>query len=62
MISFHRVLIATAILFCIGFAAWALGIYLGSQRPTMLALSLVFAVFALALGYYLAHLKRFLRR
>ena len=62
MISFHRVLIVTAILFCAGFAAWALGTYFGTQRPTMLALSLVFAVFALGLGYYLANLKRFLGR
>jgi len=62
VISFHRVLIASAILFCIGFAAWALGTYLSSQRPPMLVLSLVFAAFALGLGYYLANLKRFLGR
>jgi hypothetical protein len=62
VISFHRLLISTAILFCTGFAAWALGNYVGSQRPGMLALSLTFAAFALGLGYYLAHLKRFLGR
>ena len=62
MISFHRLLIATGIVFCAGFAAWALGTYLGSQRTAMLALSLAFAAFALGLGYYLAHLKRFLGR
>jgi hypothetical protein len=62
VITFHRLLIATAIVFCAGFAAWALGTYLGSQRPAMLALSLAFAAFALALGYYLAHLRRFLGR
>jgi hypothetical protein len=62
VISFHRLLISTAILFCTGFAAWALGNYVGSQRPGMLALSLTFAAFALGLGYYLAHHKRFLGR
>jgi hypothetical protein len=62
VISFHRLLITTAILFCGGFAAWALGTYLASQRPLMLALSLVFAAFAIGLGYYLANLKRFLGR
>jgi hypothetical protein len=62
VISFHRLLISTAILFCTGFAAWALGTYLGSRHPGMLALSLTFAAFAVALGYYLAHLKRFLGR
>jgi len=62
VITFHRLLIATAIVFCLGFAAWALGTYVGSQRPTMLALSLVFAAFAVGLGYYLVHLKRFLGR
>ena len=62
MISFHRLLIATAIVFCGGFAAWALGTYLASHRFLMLALSLVFAGFALGLGYYLVNLKRFLGR
>jgi hypothetical protein len=62
VIPFHRVLIATAILFCGGFALWALGQYVELKRPGMLALTIVFAFLALALAYYLRNLKRFLGR
>ena len=62
MIPFHRVLIATAILFCGGFALWALGQYVTLKRPGMLALTIIFAVLSLALAYYLRNLKRFLGR
>ena len=62
MIPFHRVLITTAILFCGGFAWWALGQYLVSKRPGMLALVIVFALLAVALAFYLRNLKRFLGR
>ena len=62
MIPFHRVLIATAILFCGGFALWALGQYAVLKRPGMLALTIVFAFLSLALAYYLRNLKRFLGR
>ncbi len=53
MIPFHRVLIATAIVFCAFMAAWA------GWRGT-LALAAAFAVATLALAYYLRHLTRFL--
>jgi len=62
VIPFHRVLIATAILFCGGFALWALGQYAVLKRPGMLALTIVFAFLSLALAYYLRNLKRFLGR
>lgn len=62
MIPFHRLLIATAILFCAGFTLWALARYVALQQPGMLALSLTFAAFAAGLIYYLTHLKRFLGR
>ena len=62
MIPFHRVLIATGIVFCAGFALWALGRYLAWGSSGMLALTITFAVFAVALSYYLRHLKRFLGR
>ncbi len=62
MIPFHRVLISTAIVFCGGFALWALAQYLGSKSPGMMALTIVFAVLAVALAYYLRNLKRFLGR
>ncbi|MBI1966777.1 MAG: hypothetical protein HYS40_02200 [Gemmatimonadetes bacterium] len=62
MIPFHRLLIATAIVFCAGFALWAFGRYLAFKSLGMLALTLAFALFATALAYYLRHLKRFLGR
>jgi len=62
VIPFHRVLIATAILFCGGFALWSLGQYVVVKRPGMLALTIIFAILALALAYYLRNLKRFLGR
>jgi len=62
MIPFHRVLIATGIVFCLGFATWALGRYIVVREPGALILSVVFAGLAAGLAYYLVNLKRFLRR
>lgn len=55
MIPFHKLLISCGVLFCAGFAAWAL--WRGSPL-----LGLGFAALALALAYYLRHLKRFIGR
>jgi len=55
MIPFHRVLIMTAIFFCVGFALWSL------WRGQM-ALGIAFLVLAAALTYYLSHLRRFIGR
>jgi len=55
MIPFHRLLIATGVLFCAGFAAWS--VWRGA-----LPLGVGFAVLAVGLGYYLTHLKRFIGR
>lgn len=55
MIPFHRLLITTGIVFCFGFALWAL------WRGSML-LGIGFAVLGVGLGYYLRHLNRFLGR
>ena len=62
MILFHRVLIVTAILFCAGFAAWSFGAWRAGGGSGSLALALAFGLAAGALGYYLRHLQRFLRR
>lgn len=62
MIPFHRILIASGILFCLGFATWALARYMVARDPGALVLSAVFALLAAALSYYLANLKRFLGR
>jgi len=62
MIPFHRVLITTGIVFCAGFALWALGQYITVRTLGMLFLTIIFALLALGLTYYLRHLKRFLGR
>ena len=62
MILFHRVLIATAILFCAGFAAWSFGSWRSGGGGGSLALAVAFGAAAGALAYYLRHLQRFLRR
>ena len=60
MIIFHRFLIGTAILFCVGFALWTFNGYRGSRSVAELALGIAFAAAAAGLGYYLRHLRRFL--
>ena len=62
MIPFHRLLIATAIVFCGGFALWAGVRYRLAGGTGMLALALVFVALTAALTYYLRNLKRFLGR
>ena len=62
MIPFHRFLIGTAILFCLGFAAWAAESYRASGAAGELALAVIFAVLGLGLTYYLKNLNRFLHR
>jgi hypothetical protein len=62
VISFHRVLIGTAILFCLGFAVWAGAAYRTDGGAVPLALAIGFGVAGVALGYYLRHLDRFLGR
>lgn len=62
MIPFHRFLIATAILFCVGFAAWAFVAYRTSGAAGNLALAVAFGMAGAALGYYLKNLNRFLHR
>lgn len=62
MIPFHKLLIGTAIAFCAGFALWAGWSYRTSGNVGTLALALTFALAAVALSYYLRHLRRFLGR
>ncbi len=62
MIPFHRFLIATAILFSAGFAAWAYVGYARDGGAVELGLAVFFTLGAIALGYYLKNLKRFLGR
>lgn len=62
MIPFHRLLISTAIVFCVVFAAWAGVSYWQSRNAVALALAVAFVAFAAGLSYYLRHLNRFLGR
>jgi hypothetical protein len=62
MIPFHRFLIGTAILFCAGFAAWALASFRSDGSPLTLVLGIGFGLGAAVLGYYLKNLRRFLGR
>jgi hypothetical protein len=62
MIPFHRLLIVTGIVFAAGFALWAFVRYRQEPSLLMLVLAISFAGAAAALGYYLRHLQRFLKR
>lgn len=62
MITFHRFLIATAIIFCAGFSFWTLLTFDLSSGLGPLILGLFFAAAAAGLGYYLKNLRRFLGR
>jgi uncharacterized membrane protein len=59
LVSFHKVLITTAILFCAGYAAWEINRY-SNDGSGSLILGVVFGVIAVLLAFYLAHLRRFL--
>jgi hypothetical protein len=60
LISFHRFLIATAILFCFGYAIWELMTWWVSGETGALMLGGTFIALGGVLTYYLARLRRFL--
>ncbi|MFQ5678664.1 MAG: hypothetical protein ACE5HP_04325 [Gemmatimonadota bacterium] len=62
LIGFHRVLIGTAILFCLGFGAWAGAAFLDAGATLDLVLAILFGLAAVSLSYYLLRLDRFLGR
>ena len=62
MIVFHRVLIATAILFCALFSVWSFVAFRTNGNVMTLLMAGSFAVATGGLTYYLAHLRRFLGR
>lgn len=62
LVSFHRFLIATAILFCLGFGAWEVRAYVvGGAGAGALALGALFGLLGAALGLYLLRLRSFLK-
>lgn len=62
MISFHRFLIGTAIVFSAGLGIWMLATYSSTGAAGELVLGISFAIVAVALSYYLKNLRRFLGR
>ncbi len=60
LINFHRILIATAILFCAGYGGYELLGFAESGGTGSLLISGFFFVCAAGLAYYLWHLKRIL--
>jgi len=59
LIIFHRILIGTAIVFGAGFAVWEVLAYRRTGALENLLIGVGAAVVAVALGYYLKNLKRF---
>ena len=58
LVSFHRFLIVTAIVFCLGYGAWELSA--AADRAGGSVQGTVFIVLGLGLAVYLRHLGRFL--
>jgi hypothetical protein len=61
LITFHRVLIATAIVFCIGYGVWEGWHYLQDREPLRLVLAAGAFAAATVLSVYLRRLRRILR-
>lgn len=59
LIIFHRILIGTAIVFGVGFAVWEFLAYRQTGAVENLLIGIGAAVVAVALGYYLKNLRRF---
>ncbi len=62
LIGFHKLLIATAILFCALFAVWQGVAFARAGGALSLTLAAAFGLAAAGLTYYLANLRRFLGR
>ena len=60
IVAFHRVLIATAILFCAGYGLYELVGFSREGGTGALVLGGVFLILAAGLSYYLWRLNRFL--
>ena len=60
LIAFHRFLIATAIVFCFGYAVWELMTWWVGRSTGALILGVTFVVLGVGLTFYLARLRRFL--
>jgi hypothetical protein len=59
LITFHRVLIGAAIVFCFGFAAWEIVLWWVTRDANSLVIGVVFIVLGAVSSVYLARLKSF---
>lgn len=62
LVGFHRLLIATAVLFCAGFGGWQAVEFVGGAGGVSGLLGAAFLAGAAGLGFYLSRLERFLGR
>lgn len=62
LIGFHKVLIASGILFCLGFGGWRLAAFLRGGAGGDLVVVAASALAAAGLGVYLAKLEEILDR
>jgi hypothetical protein len=60
LISFHRFLIVSGIVFCFGFAVWELMTWWVGRQQNSLILGVVFILLGGGLIFYLSRLKSFL--
>lgn len=60
LVGFHRFLIVTAILFCVGFGVWELDAAAGGAGSQAFVLGSVFLLLGVGLVVYLWRLTRFL--
>ena len=60
LIGFHRFLIVTAILFCLGFAGWEIRAWSATRGTATLVLAVIFVALGVGLALYLRRLGRIL--
>ena len=60
LLTFHRVLISAAIVFCIGYAGWEAAAWTRTRVAGSLVMAGVFLVLGFGLAWYLSQLARFL--
>lgn len=61
LVSFHRALILTAILFCFGFAGWELRSFYAGGGDGAVVLSATFGLLGILLAFYLVRLRSILK-
>ena len=61
LVSFHRALIVTAILFCFGFAGWEVRAWLSGGGSGAVALAAIFTALGALLIVYLVRLASILK-